>query len=93
MSKDETNLELQDGSIINQKDGVDIVTALTEDGNVEGFFNPNTKTSFTFADRSVASNPASPLHEYTHAMLGSQGFKKEQYDAIQNDFKDLIKQK
>ncbi len=93
LSKDETNLELQDGSVINQKDGIDIVTALTEGGNVEGFLNPNTKTSFTFADRSVASNPASPLHEYTHAMLGSQGFKKEQYDAIQNDFKDLLKQK
>ncbi len=90
-NSNETNLTLNDGSVINQEDAIEILQIASE--RADGGFNKNTKTSYVNLPVAIAANPAAAIHEYYHAMGNAKGFTKDQYDNIKDDFQDLLKDK
>ena len=65
----------------------------TWDNGATGGFSPSTKNIYSFVERSTSANPSTVLHEYFHAMALSKGFTKEQYEALRNDYVEMLSAK
>ena len=91
LESEETTFELNDKTVITKPEASEIIKIW--DAGANGGFSPATKNQYTFVERAAANNPATALHEYAHAMFNAKGFTKDQFDAINNDYKDLLKQK
>ena len=91
INSNETTLTLESGSVINKEDASEIINIIAE--NADGGFNKNNKNSYIHLEMAVSGNPAAPIHEYFHAMGKDNGFTKDQYDNIKDDFLDLLKTK
>jgi len=90
-NSNEVTLTLNDGSVINKEDVVEILRIVAE--QADGGFNKDTKTSYINLPVAIVANPAAATHEYYHAMSNEKGFTKDQYDDIEEGFKDLLKTK
>ena len=91
INSSETTLTLESGSVINKEDASEIINIIAE--NADGGFNKNNKNSYIHLEMAVSGNPSAPIHEYFHAMGKDNGFTKDQYDNIKDDFLDLLKTK
>ncbi len=91
IESNETTFELNDKTVITKPEAKEIIEIWNAGAN--GGFSPATKNQYAFVERAAANNPATALHEYAHAMFNAKGFTKEQFDAINNDYKDLLKEK
>lgn len=78
---------LEDGTVVDRTDMDNIISTI----NSAGLFRNNNIYINLFAG--VPANGEVALHEYTHAVLNKAGFKEEDFNKIENDFKELLKTK
>ena len=72
------------------------IDELTEDkkkefGRVGGSY--SNRTIIIYENEAIQSNPSTPLHELTHAMLEIFGLSKENFDALEKSFEALLQTK
>ena len=91
LESEETTFELNDKTVITKPEAKEIIEVWNAGAN--GGFSPATKNQYTFVERAAANNPSTALHEYAHAMFRAKGFTKKQFNAIFDNYKDLLKQK
>ncbi len=84
-----SEVTLEDGTVLNPVD-MDNIMNIVQKGAGGLFKNNNIYINLRPSD---FINGEVSLHEYTHAILNKAGFKEEDFNKIENDFKELLKTK